>query len=99
MNGEDRFDFYANAVSVMTSLYDVTLNFRTQSPVSIEEGRPPVVEVSGTCNVRMSPQHAKSLAALLVKHIIDYEERHSLELPIPPEIQESWRECVKGRRE
>jgi hypothetical protein len=42
----------------------------------------------------MSPQHAKSLAALLLKHTIDYERKHNLRLPIPPEMQQIWDELI-----
>jgi hypothetical protein len=43
----------------------------------------------------MSPQHAKSLAALLLKHLVDYEQKHGLKLPIPPEMQRIWDELLK----
>jgi hypothetical protein len=33
---EERNEFYANAVSVTMSIYDATLNFRTQSPIFVE---------------------------------------------------------------
>jgi len=93
---EERNDFYANAVNVVTSIYDVTLNFRTQSPVSLEPGKDPLLEASGICNVRMSPQHAKALAALLIKHITKYEEDYQLDLPLPDDIAPMWQEHVKG---
>jgi hypothetical protein len=92
---EKHLDFYANAVNVTTGVYDVTLYFRTQSPVFIEEDQQPTMEVSGTCSVRMSPQHAKSLAALLTKHVRQYEQDHELELPVPKNIQEFWKENIK----
>ena len=87
---EDQHDFYANAVNVTSSIYDVTLNFRTQSPVMMSQGKPPVFEASAVFNVRMSPQHAKALTALLVKHIVDYEAKHHTQLPLPPELQQLW---------
>lgn len=89
MDYEDQ-DFYANSVQVTTSLYDVTLHFRVQTPVFIEQGQEPVAESREVCSVRMSPQHAKSVAALLVKHIADYEKENELDLPIPPNIKEIW---------
>lgn len=88
-------EFYANAVNVTTGVYDVTLNFRTQSPVFFEEGEPPTLEVTGTCSIRMSPQHAKSLVALLVKHVKDYEGQHGVNLPVPNNIREVWEEYIK----
>lgn len=84
-------EFYANAVNVMTSVYDVTLNFRTQSPVSVDpETGEAVIEVTRTTNIRMSPQHAKSLAVLLVNHIAEYERKNGVTLPIPSNLQELW---------
>ena len=91
----DEHDFYANAVNVITGLYDVTLNFKTQFPVSIREDKKTILEVSKSCNIRMSPQHAKSLAALLVIQVIEYEDTYKTELPIPPEVQEKWDRFVK----
>lgn len=92
---ENSRDFYANAVNVTTGVYDVTLHFSTQSPVFIEAQEKPTIEVSGTCSVRMSPQHAKSLAALLTKHIKDYESQHGLELPVPDKVKRLWKEHIK----
>ncbi len=87
---EDRQDFYANSVNLITSIYDVTIQFRTQSPVSIELGKEPIIEAVGLLNIRMSPQHAKALAALLVKHISDYENQYGFELPIEEKLSEFW---------
>ena len=94
MSCEER-DFYTNFVQVTTSLYDVTLHFGVQTPVSIEEGQKPVVESREVCSVRMSPQHAKSIAALLVKHVTEYESENGLDLPIPPNVKELWDQHCK----
>jgi len=91
---DDKHDFYANAVNVITSIYDVTLSFQTRSPIAIEAGKAPIFEASGICSVRMSPQHAKSLAALLIKHISDYEIDNKVELPLPPDIKGFWETYV-----
>ena len=53
-----------------------------------------MIEASEVFNVRMSPQHAKALAALLVHHVMGYEKQHNAELPLPPEIQGIWKRCV-----
>ena len=87
---EEEHDFYANAVNVSSTIYDVTLNFRTQSPVFLDQGQQPVIEASAVFNVRMSPQHAKALTALLAKHIKDYEAKYRAQLPLPPELQQLW---------
>jgi hypothetical protein len=92
---EDSIDVYANSVSVTTSVYDAILVFGTRTAVSVQPGQKPLVEVDEKCRIRMSPQHAKSLAALLLKHVVDYEQKHDLRLPIPPEMQRIWDDLVK----
>ena len=94
---EERTDFYANAVSVMTTIYDMTLQFRTQSAVAIEKNKAPILEASALLNVRMSPQHAKSLAVLLTRHVIDYERQHGVTLPVPPELQQLWASLIHNQ--
>jgi hypothetical protein len=92
----EEHDFYANSVQVTTSLYDVTLYFRVQTPVFTEDqDQEPQVESKQVCSVRMSPQQAKSVAALLVKQISDYEKENGLDLPIPPKIEEIWSKYCK----
>lgn len=94
---EDHNEFYANAVNVTTSIYDVTLTFRAQSPAAPPvEGRPPVMAVSQEVMIRMSPQHAKSLAAILVRHARNYEREHNTVLALPPEMQEMWDQLSEG---
>jgi hypothetical protein len=53
------------------------------------------VEADEKCRIRMSPQHAKSLAALLLRHVRDYEKKHNLHLPIPPEMEQIWNTVVR----
>jgi hypothetical protein len=99
MDEKDVSEFYANGVNVITSIYDVVLNFRTEYPISVKPGEKPIMEASGTCRVRMSPQHAKSLAALLIEHLDRYERDHNLTLPLPPNIKEMWDTHVKKKGE
>jgi hypothetical protein len=91
---QESVDIYANSVSVTTSIYDVILAFGTRTAITLQQGQKPLVEVDEKCRIRMSPQHAKSLAALLVKHVTDYERQHSLKLPIPPEMEQLWAALV-----
>lgn len=92
----DNPNFYANAVHVFSSIYDVTLQFRVEAPVTIpEQGKPTMLEIVSTCSVRMSPQHAKALGAILVKHVKDYEENNHVTLPLDPKIQPMWENAVK----
>jgi len=88
-------NFYANSVNVITSVYDITLNFSARIPISSEKDEAPEFKTSDICNVRMSPQHTKALAALLVKHIKQYESDYKIVLPIPKEVNDYWNEFVK----
>lgn len=88
-------EFYANAVNIGTSVYDLTLNFRLQSGEKNPETGEIIITVSAENNIRMSPQHAKALAALLVKHIKEYENQFSIELPLPEDITKIWEDEVK----
>lgn len=84
----EKFDFYANAVNVATGIYDVTLHFKSETPAGPPSapGTPPPLEVSSECFVKMSPQHAKALAILLRKHVVEYEKSFKVTLPVPENI-------------
>ena len=88
-------DFYANAVNIMSSLYDLTISFRTQSPVLVDQAKPPLIQSSSECNIRMSPQHAKALAALLVDQVRQYEATFKIELPIEDNLIPMWKSIGK----
>ena len=92
---ENPSEFYANAVNIIANLYDVTLNFRAQSPVALEGGKPMVLQTTNECTVRMSPQHAKALAVLLVDHIKQYEKQFKIELPVEENLLPKWNEFIK----
>jgi hypothetical protein len=88
-------EFYANAVNIIANLYDVTLNFRAQSPASIDDGKTILVQSTSECTVRMSPQHAKALAVLLVQHITQYEKQFNIALPIEDNLLNLWKTLIK----
>ncbi len=92
---DEKNEFYANSVSITTSLYDVTLTFKTESIVADKEGKPMGPIPVATFNVRMSPQQAKALASILIKHITDYEKDHHVTLPIPENIENWWKTFIK----
>ena len=96
---QESVDIYANSVSVTTSVYDVILAFGTRTAITLQQGQKPLVEVDEKCRIRMSPQHAKSLAALLLKHVTDYERQHHLKLPIPPEMEQLWNALMGGMQQ
>ena len=91
----DSPEFYTNAINIASSLYDVTLEFRANSPIPMKENHPPVVESKEVCTIRMSPQHAKALAILLLKQVEDYEKQFSLTLPVEVNIQSIWNNWFK----
>ena len=95
--------FYANAVNLLGSLYDLTMVFRSQSPQVDDMGSPliinnqPALSITDEITVRMSPQHAKSLAALLVQQVAQYEEQFHITLPLPPELEGIWKNYINKR--
>ena len=96
---QESIDIYANSVSVTTSVYDMTLAFGTRTAITLQQGQKPLVEVDEKCRIRMSPQHAKSLAALLLKQVMDYERQHNCALPLSPEMEQVWHALVVGARQ
>jgi len=102
---ENPKNFYANAVNIAVSLYDVTFVFRSQSPMVDDTGQimqndkgQPLINVSDEFVVRMSPQHAKALASLLMKNVIEYEKQFNLTLPLTPDLEQFWKENLKGNK-
>ena len=94
-------NFYTNAVSVAISIFDLTIAMRSQSPQIDQSGNmlvlngQPTINVCDELTVRMSPQHAKALAVLLVKNIIEYEKQFDVKLPLEPELTKLWAEVIK----
>ena len=89
-------EYYANAVNIIANLYDVTLNFRAQSPVSVQpDGSAAMLQATSEVTVRMSPQHAKALAVLLTQHIVNYEKQFNIELPIEDNLMQQWKNLIK----
>lgn len=94
-------NFYANAVNLLGSVYDITMVFRSQSPQLDVMGQPiiikekPALSIADEITVRMSPQHAKSVAALLVQQIVSYEKQFGIKLPLPPDMQGVWNDYLK----
>jgi hypothetical protein len=97
-NENESQEFYANSVNVSTTLYDVSLHFRSESIVQASEDRA-VKEITGQFTIRMSPQHAKSLVSILVKQIKNYESDQDVILPVPDNIAQMWHTYVKSEEE
>lgn len=102
MGNEQKF-FYANAVEVTVSPFDVSLNFiRTGAPKA-DTAAPKVVGelIEGTAAaldtlvVSMSPMHAKAMLMPLVALVRKYEESFGV-LPMPPEAQAQFVKLFGG---
>lgn len=92
----EEYDFYANNLNILASVYDITLNFSIRLPIKIDKEAGVVTETEDIhpVRIRMSPQHAKSLAALLVNHIKNYEKEHNVNLPVPDNMAQMWNQLV-----
>lgn len=69
--------FYANVAQMTTSPYDVIMTFGRRKPGRDEEGG---LVIADAIQVYMSPQHARSVAALLERQLAIYAELYG---PIP----------------
>ena len=69
---------YSNDTQIQVSPWDIRLVFGmiTEPPSSNR----PIIEVTSVGEVRMSPQHAKKVALILLKQLQNYEENIG---PIP----------------
>lgn len=96
---KENIDFYTNSLIIYGSEYEITLRF-ANSLAEVQRGEEadglPIQEI-GICNVRMSPQHAKATAALLIKHIRIYEKEHGVKLPLPENVKKIWDEFVEEK--
>lgn len=81
-------DFYVNTARMATSVYEVLLELARVTPAEMTPGE---IEIE-SIRVRMSPQHAKALAAMLVKHVREYERQYGVQLKVPDEMQALWAE-------
>lgn len=71
--------FYANVAQMTTSPYDVIMTFGRRRAERDEEGG---LVIADAIQVYMSPQHARSVAALLERQLATYAELYG---PIPSE--------------
>jgi hypothetical protein len=78
---DDAPDIYTNSIRVAASLYEVSLEFRLQTPG--EEG----VHEEVVARIRMSPPQAMALRLLLDRHLRAYGEQYK-EIFLPEEMIE-----------
>lgn len=87
---ENVSEFYANAIQILVTPWDITMLFGSTSlPENISApGGPNVRTIRMDAVIRMSPQHAKSALSALQRMIDSYEERFGT-INIPQEeVQE-----------
>ncbi|MGA9397759.1 MAG: DUF3467 domain-containing protein [Anaerolineaceae bacterium] len=96
-------NFYANAVNIASSVYDVTLQFKNQTPQIDSKGNlieisgKPAINITGEMTIRMSPQHAKALATILCEHVKLYEKQYNIVLPLQPDLKSKWDKITKDK--
>jgi hypothetical protein len=90
-------EIYANGVQVITSPFEFVLELGlTTVKLSQIPNRPHDTEAQVVARVRLSPHHAKAVAALLVQNVVEFE-RNWGELGLPPELGSIWENVVKGQ--
>lgn len=77
----DPIDIYTNSVRVSVSLYEVALSLALMTSDGKGE-----ISSRDLAIIRMSPQHAASLNALLTKHLSVYSNEFKMAL-LPDEIR------------
>lgn len=81
--------FAPSQIRILSAILDITLLL---GQLQLDaEGKPEMAEI---CKIRLSPQHAKALAALLTAKVIEYESEVG---PISlPEVEETRLRAGKG---
>lgn len=73
-------EVYANALTMSNTFFDFTLAFKKENIYETAEGQKKDVEE--VAFVRMSPQMAKALSALLQNNLKSYEDEYGT-IPMP----------------
>ena len=73
--------FAPSQIRILVAALDITLLL---GEVRLDAGSVP--EMTEICRIRLSPQHAKALAALLAKNVLEYESQ--VGPIILPEVEE-----------
>jgi len=80
--------YYANQLSLNSSLHDFVFSFGLKTPQS---GGDPESE-NPQCIVYMSPQHAKVTAVILMRMVEEYEGQFGeMKIPEPPVVSKVWK--------
>jgi len=93
--------FYANAVEVTATAFDISLKFQRRGTPTDTAPTPPSAEVlegTGTIFealiVGMSPQNAKALVAPLFQMVHEYEKRFGT-INLAPELMGRWQDMLQ----
>ena len=76
-------EFYADAFQVTTSPFGVNMTFSLRDPHPSPGKLDPGIEIA---RVRMSPEHAKIVAMMLIRQIRDYERSSGIKIAIPSQV-------------
>jgi hypothetical protein len=94
---DEPHEVYANGVQVISSPFEFVLELSlTTVKLSQIPNRLPDTHAQVVARVRLSPHHAKAVAALLTQNVIEFE-RNWGELGIPPELGTIWDNVIKGQ--
>jgi hypothetical protein len=80
LNADGAPSLYANNTGIETSVWDVKIRFAETLAVDHEQR---ITRVRELATVRMSPQHAKVVAGILIAQLENYEKRFG-KIPSPP---------------
>lgn len=76
-------DFYADAFQITVTPFGVNMTFSLRDPHPAPGRLVPGTEVA---RVRMSPEHAKIVAMMMVNQIRQYERQSGIKIAIPPQV-------------
>ena len=76
-------DFYADAFQVTVTPFGVNMTFSLRDPHPSPAKQVPSTDMA---RVRMSPEHAKIMAMMLIRQIRDYERQSGIKITIPPQV-------------
>ena len=76
-------EFYADAFQVTISPFGVNMTFSLRDPHPAPGRQMPGTDMA---RVRMSPEHAKIVAMMLIRQIRNYERNSRIKIAIPSEV-------------
>ncbi|MFN7978883.1 MAG: DUF3467 domain-containing protein [Vicinamibacterales bacterium] len=80
VQADNFLSFYANDTQIQVSPWDVRFIFGVIDEPPTQER--PTVRIKSVAEARMSPQHAKKVAEILIRQIVSYEQNIG-PIPVP----------------